>query len=227
MGTEAAPRVATGRAVPWWRRPAVIGTAVTLVVVGLAIADTTFVSTSSLAQPADTAKEYADLNYDTVVVPTIVDGAQPLDTLLAEVVANPDAAGEKYGNREDATKPWSFAAEATGTVVEGNFGEFGLEVDGLPDGITVGVAVPPLGSNTAIRDAGTDLTFGDFVNQTEYQTVAIELNTRAADAVYGDLDPESLMGQQVHVIGAFTWVSKTGGEIDHVTIVPVQIEVGP
>jgi len=209
---------------PLWRRPAVVGPVVAVAVVAAALASTTFVPAGSVAQAADTAVEYADQNYEQVVVPAVVDAAQPLDELVAALVADPDAAGEEFGSREDEGKPWSFAASATGTVVEGGFGEIGLDVPSMPPGVTVGVAIPPFGSNTALRDAGTDLTFGDFVNQTEFQNVAIELNNHAVEDVYGDLDPQSLLGQTVDVVGAFTWVSKTGGAIDHVTLVPVQIE---
>ena len=94
------------------------------------------------------------------------------------------------------------------------------------EGIDVGVAIPPLGSSTALRDAGAELTFGDFVNQTEYQNVAIELNKLAAADVYGDLDLTTMIGSEISVVGGTTWVSKTGGEVTHVTIVPVSIEVG-
>jgi len=217
--------VAAERRTPLWRRPIVIGTVVTVAVVAAAIASTTFVGTGTQVQAADTATEFADLNYDDVVVPAITDAAQPLGELVTKIVADPDATGEELGSREDAGKPWSYAAEATGVVGEGEFGEVGLEVDGMPAGITVGVAIPPFGSNTAIRDAGTDLTFGDFKNQTEFQNVAIELNKRAVESVYGSLDPASLVGTTVHVVAAFTWTSTTGGEIDHVTLVPVQLEV--
>ncbi|WP_372593968.1 DUF2291 family protein [Actinotalea sp.] len=213
------------RSVPLWRRPRVIGAVVTVGVLAAAVAGTTFVDTSSQEVAADTAVEYADLNYETVVVPAVTESAQPLDALLAGLVVDADATGEEFGNREDAAKPYSFATEVTGTVTEGKFGEVGLDVAGVPAGLTVGIGVPPLGSTTAIRDAGTDLTFGDFVNQTEYQNVAIELNKKIAESVFGSLDPASLAGKQVHVVGAFTWVSKTGGEIDHVTILPVTLEV--
>jgi predicted lipoprotein len=217
--------VASQRTRPLWRRPAVVLSVLAAGVAAAAVASTTFVPAGSVAQAADTATEYVDLNYDEVVVPAITDEAQPLGSLVTEIVADPDAAGERYGSREGEGKPWSYAAEAAGVVAEGDFGEIGLQVDGMPEGITVGVAVPPFGSNTAIRDAGTDLTFGDFVNQTEFQNVAIELNKRAVDAVYGDLDPATLTGRTVTVKGAFTWASTTGGEVDHVTIVPVEIEV--
>lgn len=213
------------RKTPLWRRPVVIGAVVAvalLVAMGLS---TKFVASGSLAQKADTATAYADLNYDKVVVPKIADGSQPLDTLVKALVANADEAGKKYGHREADGKPWSFATKATGTVTKGDFGEIGLQVDGMPDGITAGVAVPPFGSNTAIRDAGTDVKFGDFTNQTEFQNVAIELNKRAVASVYGKVDPQSLIGKKVTVTGAFTWTSTTGGDIKHVTIIPVKIEV--
>ena len=222
MATKSEPRP-----VPLWRRPRVIGAVVTVGVIAAAVAGTTFVDNSTKEVAADTAVEYADLNYDTTVVPAVEEAAQPLDVLLAELVVDAESVGEGFGTREDAGKPYSFATEATGTVTEGDFGEIGLDVAGLPDGVTVGISVPPLGSTTAIRDAGTELTFGDFVNQTEYQNVAIELNKKIAEAVYGSLDPDTLQGKTVHVVGAFTWVSKTGGEIDHVTILPVSIEATP
>lgn len=213
-------------AVPVWRQPRVIGAVLILALIGAAFASTTFVPSGSQEVAADTAVEFAELNYESVVVPTIVESAEPVDVLLEALLADPDAAGEEYGKREDETKPYSFAVEATGTVTEGNFGEVGLAVPGIPGDITVGVSVPPLGSNTAIRDAGTELAFGGFVNQTEYQNVAIELNKRVAESVFADVDLTSMIGERITVVGAFTWVSKTGGTIDHLTIIPVQIEAG-
>ncbi|WP_024287351.1 DUF2291 family protein [Cellulomonas sp. KRMCY2] len=213
--------------VPMWRRPRAIGGVLTVAVLAAAVASTTFVPTGSQAVAADTAVEFAELNYGTVVVPTIVDAAQPAADLLTAIVADPDAAGEEFGSREDATKPYSFAVEATGIVTEGEFGEVGLDVAGLPAGLTLGVAIPPLGSSTAVRDAGADLSFGDFVNQTEYQNVAIELNKKVVETVFPELDLASMIGQEITVVGAFTWVSDTGGDIDHVSVVPVQVEVTP
>jgi len=213
------------KTVPIWARPRVIGGVLAVALLAAMYAGTTVVNNSTLTTAADTAVEYADANYETVVVPNVEKSAQPLDSLLAGLESDANATGEKYGKHEDATKPYSFATEATGTVVEGDFGEIGLDVAGVPDGLTVGISIPPLGSTTAIRDAGTDLTFGDFVNQTEFQNVAIELNKKIAEAVYENLDPTSLIGKKITVVGAFTWVSNTGGTIDHVTILPISIEV--
>ena len=216
---------ASASAAPVWRRPAVVGAVAGVVLVALMLLDTEFVSAGDEAEAADTAVEYAEQNYESTVVPSIEDSATPLDELLAAIVADPEAAGEEHGHREDETKPFSFAAQATGTLVEGGFGEVGLDVTGLPAGITAGIAIPPLGSSTALRDAGADVSFGDFVNQTEYQNVAIELNDQAVQHVFESLDLASMVGQTVDVTGAFTWSSDTGGEVDHITIVPVSIEV--
>ncbi|PWD50642.1 hypothetical protein C8046_08230 [Serinibacter arcticus] len=189
-------------------------------------ASTTFVGAGEAVVAADTAVEFAELNYTDVIVPSLTDRAVAVEELVPQILTDPDATGEELGRREGEGKPYSYPVSATGTIVEGSFGEVGLEVDGMPEGITVGVAIPPLGSSTALRDAGAELTFGDFVNQTEYQNVAIELNKLAAAEVYTDLDLTSMIGEQITVVGGTTWVSKTGGEVTHVTIVPVSIEVG-
>lgn len=214
------------QASPWWKRPGVLGTAVALITAGLMVLNTTFVS-GSLETPADTAVEYAELNYTEFVVPSITDRAVPVAELATSVLEDPEGTGAELGRREDELKPFSYAVSGTGTVTDGPFGEVGLEVEGMPEGITVGVAVPPLGSVTALRDAGTELTFGDFVNQTEYQRVAVELNTMAAQSAYGDIDLAQMNGETITVLGAVTWSSSTGGEVDHVTIIPVSVQEGP
>ncbi|WP_082097449.1 DUF2291 family protein [Demequina silvatica] len=211
---------------PVWRRPAVIGgVGVTALVVAMVLS-TEFVSNDAQAIAADTATEFAALNYEDVIVPSLTDRAIPVEELIAMMAEDPEGTGEEYGRREDANKPYSFPVVATGVVAEGSFGEVALEVEGLPEGVTVGVAVPPLGSSTALRDAGTEVAFGDFVNQTEYQNVAIELNKLAAENAYADVDLDSLQGKSITVTGALSWSSKTGGEVDHVVVVPVTVEVG-
>ncbi|TGO06510.1 DUF2291 family protein [Serinibacter arcticus] len=216
----------TPAARPLWRRSAVVAPVLGALLLGGMAASTTFVGAGDAVVAADTAVEFADLNYEDVIVPSLTDRAVPVAELVTQILADPDATGEELGRREGEGKPYSYPVSATGTVVEGLFGEVGLQVEGMPEGIDVGVAIPPLGSSTALRDAGAELTFGDFVNQTEYQNVAIELNKLAAADVYGDLDLTTMIGSEISVVGGTTWVSKTGGEVTHVTIVPVSIEVG-
>lgn len=209
---------------PWWRHKALITSLAVVVLLVLMYLNTTFVGADEIT--ADTGQAYAEEAYESHVVPTIEGNAIDLGELAGLMAADPETTGAEYGSREDENKSYSFSVHAVGEVVEGAFGEVGLETDGLGD-LTAGIAVPPLGSSTALRDAGTDLTFGDFVNQTEFQNAAMELNKKAADVVFADLTPDDLIGNQVEVTGALTWSSKTGGAVTHLTIVPVAIEVLP
>lgn len=212
------------RSRPWWQHRSLITLLAVVLLVVLMFKSTTFVGADEVL--ADTGEEYAEEAYESTVVPTIEGNAIDLGELAGLMAADPDGTGEEHGSREDDNKPYSFSVSASGKVVEGSFGEIGLETDGLGD-LTAGVAVPPLGSSTALRDAGTDLTFGDFVNQTEFQNAAMELNKKAAEIVYADIAADDLIGKSIEVVGAVTWSSKTGGAVDHLTIVPVSIEAEP
>lgn len=212
---------------PWWQRRKFYVLICVVILLVLMVWDTKIVGFDEKEEvAADTAERYAEEAYDSVVVAGVTERAIPITELVDQMLDDPDGTGEEYGQREDDDKPYSFAVSATGLVVEGEFGEVGLDIDGLDSDFTVGIAVPPLGSATALRDASGEVAFGDFVNQTEYQNVALELNNKAAEEVFGDLDPDDLEGEDVTVMGAVTWTSKTGGEIDHLTITPVEIEVG-
>src|SRR5690625_630075 len=213
---------------PWWQRRNFYVLIGAVILLGLMVWDTKVVGFDEKEEvTADTAEQYAEEAYDSVVVAGVKERAIPITELIDQMHADPDGTGEEYGQREDDDKPYSFAVSATGLVDEGGFGEAGLDIHGLESDFTVGIAVPPLGSTTALRDASGEVAFGDFVNQTEYQNVALELNNKAAEEVFGDLDPDDLEGEEVTVIGAGNWTSKTGGEVDHLTITPVEIEVGP
>lgn len=212
---------------PWWQRRQTYVLIGAVILVVLMILDTKVIGPDDEEEVAsDTAEEYADEAYESIVVAGVKERAIPIAELVDQMLDDPEAAGEEHGNREDDDKPYSFAVSAQGTVEEGGFGEVGLDIDGLDSDFSVGIAVPPLGSTTALRDASGEVSFGDFVNQTEYQNVALELNNKAAEDVFADLDPDDLEGEDVTVIGAVKWTSDTGGEVDAVAITPVEIEVG-
>lgn len=217
---------------PWWRRPVVIVPVAAALLVAAMIQQTTFVGFgeeigSASGSSVDEAVQLARTEYESAVVPAVTGDPVPIADLAAAAVADPDAAGEEHGKHEAEGKPYSYAVTATGTVVEGEFGEIGLEVDGMPDGITVGVAVPPFGASTALRDVGLEVQYGDFENQIAYQAVAFELNEQAAEDAYAENSPEDLMGRKVTVVGATTWASTRGGDVEHLTVLPLSIEVLP
>src|SRR5699024_7177070 len=148
-----------------------------------------------------------------------------LTDLAAAAEGDPVKAGEQYGRHEAEGKPYSYAVTASGTVTEGEFGEIGLEIDGMPDGMDVGIAVPPFGSSTAFRDYGLDVQYGDFENRLAYHLAAIELTAQAAEHPYGLPSREQPLRNEVTVHREIAWSYSTGGDVSHVSILAVAIEV--
>src|SRR5699024_3225637 len=173
------PRTPSAR--PWWKRSAVIGPAAAVVLAAVMIQQTTVLGageeiSSAEGSSTEEAAELARENCESSALAGLREEPVPPPGPADAAGGDPVKAGEQYGRHEAEGKPYSYAVTASGTVTEGEFGEIGLEIDGMPDGMDVGIAVPPFGSSTALRDYGLDVQYGDFENQIAYQRVAIELN---------------------------------------------------
>lgn len=160
---------------------------------------------------------YAQEIYEAQVVPNITENAVDLVTLLEAIAADPEQAGAEHGHR-NGDSPFSYPVRVTGTVVEGVFGEAGLEVEGAGD-VTVGVQTGPAITGTAVRDATGLVTFEMFLNQIDFAAVATELNNQVKATVLTETDFEALMGSEITVLGAITYDDEA-----HITITPIQIE---
>jgi predicted lipoprotein len=163
---------------------------------------------------------YAQSNYQSKIVPAIESNAVDLVTLVAGLTADPDATGEKYGKR-DGTSPWSYAVRATGTAGEPVNGLLPITVKGVPATTRTSVQIGPAINGTALRDATGLIHFNDFVNQVEYADSAIALNAAMAKSVLAGLDPKTLAGKVITVVGA---VSPLNPKL--ITITAVSIEEG-
>ncbi|WP_341359155.1 DUF2291 domain-containing protein [Georgenia sp. M64] len=209
---------------PVWRRPSVRRTAFWVVLVGAMFIGTTFVRPGEEAATAGEAvldpATYATEIYEPDVVPTIEENATDLTELLPRIEADPEGTGEELGHR-NGSSPYSYAVEATGTVVEGPFGQVGLEVEGLESDATVGVQTGPAVIGTALRDAVGFITFDQARNQIEFANIATELNNQVKAAVLTQTDFDSLLGEEITVLGAFTYDDPA-----HLTITPVEIRTG-
>ena len=84
------------------------------------------------------------------------------------------------------------------------------------------VQIGPAINGTALRDATGQVDFNDFVNQVEYANAATALNTEMKADVLQGLDPQSLVGKKVTVVGA---TAPLNPEV--ITVTPVSIEAGP
>ncbi len=121
---------------------------------------------------------------------------------LAEALAkDPAAAGKQYGVASGIGTeiPVSF----TGVVGKGDFGNYDVKVDGVPDDVTIRVQTGPAVMGTDLRDATGTISFGQFTNQIEYQNAGSALNKEMKKQVLSKLDTAGLTGKTVSVVGVF------------------------
>jgi predicted lipoprotein len=109
---------------------------------------------------------FADENYQKTIVPYILDNSYPLAELDSEIIADPNVAGAKYGNRDGANAAYSVATKFTATGGELKGDLLVLEVEGVVT--PVFLQVGPALNGTALRDVTGLVKFTDFENQLAY-----------------------------------------------------------
>lgn len=154
------------------------------------------------------------------IVESITAAATDLAVLAPALAADPVAAGAEYGTDLGSGK-FAYPVRATGTVAEVDEAFLVLAVPGVPPAVTVRIPLAAAVSGTPVRDATGEITFGDFADQTDFQSVANELKLRIRSEVIGAIDPAALRGQEITVVGAYA----TGGPPDALLVQPVSIEV--
>jgi predicted lipoprotein len=174
---------------------------------------------AALNPAAFNAETYADTAFPKVTA-ELTKKATDIAVLAKAIDADPAAAGKQFGTDIGSGK-YSYPVKASGTVksVDENFME--LEVAGLTKDkvrIPLGAAI----SGTPVRDATGTITFSDFVGQTDFQSVANQFKIKIQKDVIGKIDPKSLEGKPISVVGAWT----SGGPPNSFIIQPVSIEAG-
>lgn len=204
-------------------KPWMIG-ALAIVIVTVAAAMS--IKVVSLEEAAATAAggfdpaSYAADRFESEVVPQIEDEAIALATLLGDLNAGTDEAN--FGNTSGSSSAYSFPVTFTGVAGTPAGAILPVTVEGVPAGVTVQVQIGPALNGTAIRDVTGTVSFNEFTNQLEYQTVATEFNNLVRETVLTDVDPAALAGKTVTVTGAYTRVNPA-----LVSVVPVSFEVAP
>lgn len=199
-----------------------IGVALAAVVLlGAMAADTTFLGPDAASEVGDVAFDpvaYADETFPQIVQ-MVAEDAVALPELAAAIATDASAAGEQHGT--DLGGRYGYQVRVTGTVdsVDADFIE--LSVADMPEGSTVRIPLGQALSGTPVRDVTGTIEFGDFVDQTAYQSVANEFKLRMRSQVLEPADPPSLPGKDVTVLGAYI----PGGPEGAYLIQPVSIEV--
>lgn len=126
-------------------------------------------------------------------------------TLAAAIAEDKAAAGEKYGVAAGIGPviPITF----TGIVGEGSSGIYAVDVEGVPDELTIRVQTGPAINGTDLRDATGDIEFGQFTNQIEYQNAGAAINDAMKAQVLVDIHTDDLTGKTLSVTGVFKLIN--------------------
>lgn len=161
---------------------------------------------------------FADENYEKTLVPYILANSYDLAELDAAILADPDAAGAKYGKRDGDNAAYSVATKFTAKGGELKGDLLVLEVAGVKT--PVYLQVGPALNGTALRDVTGLVKFGAFENQLAYQDIGTKLNDKAREAVLSKIDKTTLTGKTITVIGAFSLFNPK-----QYMVVPISLEV--
>ena len=142
------------------------------------------------------------------VLPYLEAKAGPFADVRREIASDPDAAGRKFGHRQEAEgAPWTIVTKAEGRIVAANTASRAATVDVDTDGdgkADLAVQIGPVIKGTALRDALDFVSFGSFTNQIDYARLAKSMNAYVDDTVLSKLPRDGLAGRKVALLGAFT-----------------------
>ena len=212
--------LATPKAPAPSRRGLLMGIAAVVVLAGAIALDTVVVpigSEGDVRAQAFSPDTYGQTEFPRIqafVKEKAVDAA----TLAPEVLADKNAAAEKYGT-PSSTGAILFVT-LSGVAGEPKSGVYPLTVEGLPEEITVRVQTGPAINGTDLRDAPGDIAFGSFKNQIEYQDAGSGINRAMKAAVLDGIDTANLTGKTVTITGAFRLINPKNW-----MITPVEVSV--
>jgi len=207
-----------------WLGKNLVASAAVLALIVAMVLSTKFLSpqeAAALNPPEFNAKTYADENFPKVVR-VLTDKATDITVLAPAVNEDPAAAGKQYGT-DTGSGRFAFAVKATGTVAEADADFILLQVPGLPTKDEVRIPLGAAVSGTPVRDAPGTITFSDFVGQTDFQSVANQLKAKLQSEVTSKLDPKSVKGKTLTVVGAWS----SGGPPRSYIIQPVSVTIAP
>lgn len=173
------------------------------------------------------AEQYTLDNWDSLILPKVRERAVEFTEFLPVITQDLNQAGEKFGNRDNITSPWSFCLKGIVKVLDVENPEKAsktvllLDVepyDGKPDfKLQVGTVI----KTNAIRDGVAFLKLDDFTNQVEFAQLTKEFNNKVKSTVLNEIDAKSFIGKEVKLLGC---VSTHKAELDDLLIIPVELE---
>lgn len=184
---------------------------------------------------------YVDAIWESRVIPTIMEDAVDLSTVLSDIETDDRGFAAKdqliqVANRYGLItvgEAHVYMVKGRGRVIAVDTtsrpAAFEIALENYTGPIKVKIYLGPRlpSDDTSVRDSVGFINFGDFREQTEYGKVGAEMNKRVSQQVLSGLDAERLEGNTVSFHGAFTIRTFNLVEIDlnQIFVVPVRIEV--
>ncbi len=176
------------------------------------------------------AQQYCEDNWDSKMVPTLEEKAQPAETVVEAVKADIDAAGEQYGTRANSTSAWNFSVKGPAKVVGIESPEKAtktrLLLDTAPyDGeADCKLQVSTVLKTNAVRDAVGFLRLDDFKDQVEFAELTKAFNAKIQSTVMSGIgDVSALEGKEIDFVGAVAMTKLE--DPDDMLIIPVKFSV--
>jgi predicted lipoprotein len=138
-------------------------------------------------------------------------------TLGAAIAKNQDDAAKQYGVPLNSGS--EISVKFTGVAGKSDMGVYTIAVEGVPN-TTIQVQTGPAIYGTDLRDATGAISFGQFVNQIDYQNAGSALNKEMKKQVLSKIDVANLTGKTISVVGAFKLTKP-----DKWLVTPVQLTV--
>ncbi len=126
-------------------------------------------------------------------------------TLAAAIAKDKTAAAKEYGVPAGIGPEMS--VQFTGVAGTAESGVYSIQVAGVPSTLLIRVQTGPAINGTDLRDATGTITFGQFVNQIDYQNAGSALNKEMKQQVLSKIDTTALTGKTISVVGAFKLIN--------------------
>lgn len=178
-----------------------------------------------------TAQRYCQDNWESRMLPAILENAKDAGEILAAAKQDLSAAGLKYGTRENETSAWNFCVKGEAVVVNIENAEKASKIrlaidlkptDGAADALIQWSTVI---KTNAIRDSVGFLKLDDFANQVEFAELTKAFNARVQRDLITKTNATALKGKTISFTGCLALTKFS--EARDAEIVPVQLsEVG-
>ena len=177
------------------------------------------------------AERYCLENWDSKMLPAILEKATDAGEILTAAKQDLSAAGLKYGTRENETSAWNFSVKGEAVVVNIENAEkaskIRLAIDLVPADGTADALIQwsSVIKTNAIRDSVGFLKLDDFANQVEFAELTKAFNARIQQDLITKTNATALKGKTISFTGCLALTKFA--EAKDSEIIPVQLqEVG-